>query len=132
MSLAGLSKKSMKVVEYVKMMQKILSKEGVKENKKENKPEYMQKCMVQFSWIKDTIPGIFNMLVEDLDDPYDFEMNRLIDMLKMKDAIDAKKITSEQASVHIGQKYADEYVTPLVQRIEAEESTSGKQLSEKK
>ena len=43
-----------------------------------------------------------------------FEMDKLIYMLHMLRQVQSNKMTEKQASTVIGQKYADEYVKPLV------------------
>lgn len=65
-------------------------------------------------------PGLFNMIAED---PKNFDRNRLLSMLNMKDNIDTNKITHEAASSQIGQQYYNEYVKPLVDDLDKKKLT---------
>lgn len=67
----------------------------------------------KFSQLKEKIPSLFNMIL-DLDNPDEFEMNRLDDMLYLRDRVRSNKISNERASAHIGQKYFNDYVKPKV------------------
>ncbi len=72
-------------------------------------------CMAQarskyFDFLE-TNPFLFNHIC---DDPYNFQSDKLLDMLKTKKQIEKKKITFENASEKVGYQYYNEYVKPNI------------------
>lgn len=64
-------------------------------------------------------PGLFEKITKgDLDDPQ--EMSRLIHMVDRMRAIKNQETTLEDESKVIGQTYADEFVKPLVDKLDKE------------
>lgn len=61
--------------------------------------------------VKERYPTIWGSLI---DNPADFSLDRLREMLLMKDLISTGSITHEVASEQIGQRYFDEFVKPVV------------------
>lgn len=91
---------------------------------------YRQSLSTKYSQLQYCYPAIFNMLVET--EPDKFEMNRLIQMLKMRDNAkahrDPEKVKSEleKASVQIGQQYFNQYVKPTLDRMDEEKEEEDK------
>jgi hypothetical protein len=54
-------------------------------------------------------PTLFQMACEP-----NFNMDRLVYMLRMRDAVEAQKVSQHQASVSVGENLFQEYVKPLV------------------
>jgi hypothetical protein len=48
------------------------------------------------------------------EDPYNFDMSRLMDLLNLKNKVGNKELSYEDASVGLGYKYYDEYVKPTL------------------
>ena len=46
--------------------------------------------------------------------PYNFEMDRLVEMLNLKNKVTKNEVSYKDASVGIGYKYYDEFVKPNV------------------
>mgnify|MGYP000489428053 CR=1 FL=1 len=89
---------------------------------------YRQSLSTKYSQLQYCYPAIFNMLVDN--DPEKFEINRLVQMLKMRDRAkdhrDPEKVKTEleKASVQIGQQYFNQFVKPTLDRMDEESSTS--------
>ena len=92
---------------------------------------YRQSLSTKYSQLQYCYPAIFNMLVDN--DPDKFEINRLIQMLKIRDQAKAHrnpekvKEELEKASVRIGQQYFNQFVQPTLDRMDerkVEETTS--------
>lgn len=90
---------------------------------------YRQSLSTKYSQLQYCYPAIFNMLVDN--DPDKFEINRLIQMLKIRDKAkahrDPEKVKSEleKASVQIGQQYFNQFVQPTLDRMdEGKEDTT--------
>jgi uncharacterized protein YnzC (UPF0291/DUF896 family) len=85
---------------------------------------YRQSLCTKYSQLQYCYPSIFNMLVDN--DPDKFEINRLIQMLKMRDQAKAhrnpEKVKSEleKASVKIGQQYFNQFVKPTLDSMDKE------------
>lgn len=59
-------------------------------------------------------PALFNMII---DDPKNFDLNRLKHMLGMKEKIDNNELSNDEATKEIGQKYYDEFVKNKVEEL---------------
>jgi len=59
-------------------------------------------------------PALFNMII---DDPKNFDLNRLKYMLGMKQKIDNNELSNEDATKEVGQKYYDEFVKNTVEDL---------------
>lgn len=59
-------------------------------------------------------PALFNMII---DDPLNFDINRLKFMLNMKSKIDNNEVSNEDATKEIGEKYYDEFVKNKVEDL---------------
>ena len=81
---------------------------------KMNNVQYHKNLTNKYQEFSLTYPGLFNTIV---DNPKDFDMKRLKDMLAMKNKIKQKELTYEEASTKIGQQYYDEFAKPLVDDV---------------
>lgn len=59
-------------------------------------------------------PALFNKLI---DDPTNFEINRLMQMLAQRKKVQNNNMSYEEASSQIGQQYYDEFAKPLIDKI---------------
>jgi hypothetical protein len=99
-------------------VEKILEFCLIKENRtlrRENIDEYKQKCMRQFSFMHQKYPTLFFSLIEN---PTTFPIYRLEEMLSLKKRIETEELTTENASVRIGQEYYDEFVKETVKELD--------------
>lgn len=98
----------------LKMVNKILDK--CKSNNMKNlalndKKLYTLTLKEEYEDFSYAYPGLFNLII---DDPNNFDMNRLIHMLNMKKKVENNETTYETASSQIGQEYYDEFVKPNI------------------
>ena len=77
-----------------------------------NKESPIKDMEEKHTYLNEKCPRLLKMAVQDR-----FEMDKLIYMLHMLRQVQSNKMTEKQASTVIGQKYADEYVTPLVDNL---------------
>lgn len=84
---------------------------------KKNKPEYVQKCGNKFKSLLNQCPTLFYKII---DNPHTFELNRLIQMLNLKNKVDNKEVTHKDASEELGEKYYSEFVKPIIPEDEKE------------
>ena len=101
------------------MVQELISfsKEKSQEKlRKEKKAEYVQLCGNKFNVLLNKCPTLFYKII---DDPNKFELQRLIQMLNLKDKVDNKEITHKNASENLGEKYYNEYVKPNIKKDES-------------
>jgi hypothetical protein len=82
----------------------------------QNIDEYKQVCMRQFIDFHQKYPTLFFSIIEA---PSTFPLYRLNEMLALKSKIDNKEIEEDKASVHIGQKYYDEFVKDTVTYLDS-------------
>ena len=90
--------------------------------KRNNIDEYKRHMMTKFYYIHEKYPTLFFTIIEN---PTTFPVSRLEEMLSLKKQIENNTTTNEQASVHLGQKYFDEFVKDTVKDLD-------KKLIEKK
>jgi len=99
-------------------VEKILEFCLLKENRtlrRENIDEYKQKCMREFSFMHQKYPTLFFSLIEN---PTTFPIYRLEEMLSLKKRIETDELTTENASVRVGQQYYDEFVKETVKELD--------------
>lgn len=63
--------------------------------------------------LQDKYPQLYKMILSD-EDPTALEKVRY--MLSIKERMDRKDLTSHQADVLVGQRFAQEYIDPLVKK----------------
>ncbi len=83
--------------------------------KRDNLDEYKRRMMVKFSHIHQKYPTLFFIVIEN---PTSFAISRLDEMLHLKKQIEIEQTTNEQASVHLGQKYYDEFVKEQIKHLD--------------
>ena len=83
--------------------------------RRDNIDEYKRIMMVKFSHIHQKYPTLFFIVIEN---PTSFPISRLEEMLSLKKQIETDQTTNEQASVHLGQKYYDEFVKDQIKHLD--------------
>lgn len=83
--------------------------------RRQNIDRYKQICMQKFSFMHQKYPTLFFSLIEN---PSTFPLYRLNEMLQLKEKIENKEITNENASVRVGQQYYDEFVKDTVHNLD--------------
>jgi hypothetical protein len=99
-------------------VEKILEFCLLKENRslrRENMDAYKQKCMREFSFMHQKYPTLFFSLIEN---PTTFPIYRLEEMLSLKKRIETEELTTENASVRVGQQYYDEFIKDTVKELD--------------
>jgi hypothetical protein len=99
-------------------VEKILEFCLLKENRtlrRENMDAYKQKCMRQFTFMHQKYPTLFFSLIEN---PTTFPIYRLEEMLSLKKRIETEELTTENASVRVGQQYYDEFIKDTVKELD--------------
>lgn len=88
--------------EIIAIVKTITSQGGTSKDKqrlfRKTQPEFVEKY-----------PTLFQMACEP-----DFNMDRLVFMLQMRDAVESERVSQHQASVSVGENLFQEYVKPLV------------------
>lgn len=81
-----------------------------------NREEFVQKMEKTYKYLKESSSTVFNnLLEEDI-----FDMDKLKYMLDMMRSMGEKKTTFENASKEVGQRFADEYIKPMVDKMKEE------------
>ena len=99
-------------------VEKILEFCLLKENRtlrRENIDAYKQKCMREFTFMHQKYPTLFFSLIEN---PTTFPIYRLEEMLSLKKRIETEELTTENASVRVGQQYYDEFIKDTVSELD--------------
>ena len=77
--------------------------------------EYKQDCMKMFPQFHERYPTLFFTIIEN---PSTFPMYRLNELLNVKTLVDDKKVTEQNASIALGQKYYNEFVKDTVKKLD--------------
>jgi len=85
------------------------NKPDIKKEMEENKDECIKRTLEVKGDFFDKYPTLFYMVSND---PYNFEMDRLTEMLNLKNKVKNEEVSYKDASVGIGYKYYDEFVKP--------------------
>ena len=83
--------------------------------RRENMDEYKQICMIKFTEFHQKYPTLFFSIIEN---PSSFPIYRLNEMLNLKRKIEDNEINEDRASVHLGQKYYNEFVKDTVSELD--------------
>ena len=83
--------------------------------RRDNINEYKQVCMIKFTNFHQKYPTLFFSIIEN---PTTFPLYRLEEMLNLKRKIDDNEINEQKASVHLGQKYYNEFVKDTVSELD--------------
>lgn len=79
--------------------------------RKTNRPKYIQTIDREYADFHERYPALYGMII---DDPDNFQMNRLIEMLSLKKNVEQDGANYESVSTSLGQKYFDEFVKPVM------------------
>lgn len=104
------------IKDYVKKMIAYCLKRENTLMRNQNIDEYKQVCMREFIDFHQKYPTLFFSIIEA---PTTFPLYRLNEMLELKSKIDNQEIEEDKASVHIGQKYYDEFVKDTVTYLDS-------------
>ena len=104
-------KSSEKILLHAKTMYKEVSKEEMKVLHKVDEKKHYEYFANRYNELHSIYPALFNLLIYDADK---FDMSRLTEMLRIRDQIENKEITTETASEQIGQKYFKEFCSDKV------------------
>ena len=102
------------ILGYVKTIIKFINDENLIETKNINNDFYTNTIKNKFNDFSVRYPGLFNLI---LNDPNNFEFERLIQMLNLKNSVENKTKSYENASKEIGQTYYDEFVKNKVDSL---------------
>jgi hypothetical protein len=91
-----------------------LSKDNILK-RRDNIDEYKQECMRNFPNFHMNYPTLFFSIIEN---PTTFPIYRLEEMLSLKSKIENNELDDKKASVHMGQKYYDEFVKKTVDKLD--------------
>ena len=83
--------------------------------KRENIDNYKRLMMDKFYYIHQKYPTLFFTIIEN---PTTFPISRLEEMLHFKKNIEENKTTNEEVSIHLGQKYYDEFVKDKIKNLD--------------
>jgi hypothetical protein len=83
--------------------------------RKNNIDQYKQICMIKFTNFHQRYPTLFFSIIEN---PTSFPIYRLNEMLELKKKIEDNKINEQTASVHLGQKYYNEFVKDTISELD--------------
>ena len=76
---------------------------------------YKQECMIKFTNFHQRYPTLFFSIIEN---PSSFPLYRLDEMLSLKKKIDNEELNEQRASIHLGQKYYNEFVKDTVSELD--------------
>lgn len=91
-----------------------------------NKEEFIKKMESKYVYLLESSSTIFKNIIED----EKFDMNKLKYMIDMLRSMKEKKKTFESASKEVGQRFADEYVKPLVEKLDKEKLDKEEKIEE--
>ena len=83
--------------------------------KRDNIDNYKRLMMDKFYYIHQKYPTLFFTVIEN---PTTFPISRLEEMLCLKRNIENNVTTNDEASVHLGQKYFDEFIKDRIKNLE--------------
>lgn len=110
--------KAEKIHKWVKAIIKYATNPDMVELRKKNVGLYRSNVTNKFMKFMEKYPGMFNKI---LDDPENFEMNRLESMLKKMHRIETGQTDYETENLRIGKSYYQEFLEPQLKK-------QGKQL----
>lgn len=93
--------------------------EWVKQNRYKNftKSEFVKTMMMNYDDFYHYAPTLFEKCCEgDFEDEKEF--NKLVYMLEMTRVIENKEDTYDNVNKKVGEKFAEEYVSPIVEKLE--------------
>jgi len=101
------------IIAEVELVRKYIKKNEIKRLYQNNKTEYDTHLKEKFSNFFEKKPFLFDMAIS----PEKFDFLKLKEFCSIIDKVNSGKLTSEDASKYIGQKYYDQYVKNKVEEI---------------
>jgi hypothetical protein len=83
--------------------------------RRSNIDDYKRNMMDKFYYIHQKYPTLFFTIIEN---PTTFPISRLEEMLSLKKQIENNTTTNDEASIHLGQKYFNEFVKDTVKDLD--------------
>ena len=105
---------SKQILEFTDNLLEFVSQNEIAELKYRNKDKYISECNNKFKEYFERFPKLFFLIIDNPQEYIRSGRNRLLKQLKMKDNIDNKKISFEEASQKIGKEYYNKYVKPVI------------------
>ena len=99
------------ILENCNKILKHTKRDDISELRYTDRTKYVQNMCRKFEEFFEKYPTLFYKIIEN---PFEFNMSRLENMLNMKRKIDDNKISHENASKKIGASYYNEFVKPYV------------------
>lgn len=103
--------KSFEIKSQVKEILSFCLKKDNNIMRRNNIDEYKQMCMREFTNFHQNYPTLFFNIIEN---PTTFPLYRLDEMLNLKRKIEENEINDQHASIHLGNKYYNEFVKDTV------------------
>lgn len=103
------------LIKYINHMIRELSKSEVKELEKNDKEAWIKYMAEKYYRIRDLSMSLYDMIIEQRDN---FEFNRLMEIFHYRDMIKSNQCSYDNINKEIGQKYFDEFVKPVVDKID--------------
>lgn len=102
---------SEKILLHCESMFREVSKQEFKILKRMDEKKYMNYLVNRYNELHVNYPALFNLLAQDGDK---FNMEQLREMLRLKDRVDRKEVSSQAASEHIGKIYFNKYCSSSI------------------
>lgn len=83
-----------------------------------NKEDFTKRMETKYNYLFTSSSTMFKNLIED----DKFDMDKLEYMINLMRSMKDKKKTFESASQEVGKRFADEYIQPLVDKLDKEKS----------
>jgi hypothetical protein len=99
------------VIAEVELVRKYIKKSEIKNLYKNNKDDYETHLKQKFSNFSEKKPFLFDMAISQ----EKFDYDKLKEFCSVLNKVNSGKMTSENASKYIGQKYYDQYVKGKVE-----------------
>ena len=112
--------KNQKILMHIKKLLKVAKSKEFRKIKISNYILYQQKLREKFDQLDRFYPSLFRMAI---DDPINFDMPKLKSMLSMKDNVENKKVSYEDANKKIGLQYYNEYIKKHVDNADPTDKT---------
>ena len=112
--------KNQKILIHVKKLLKVAKSKEFRKVKVTNNILYQQKLRERFDQLDRFYPSLFRMII---DDPINFDMSKLKSMLSMKDKVENKEVSYDDANKKIGLQYYNEYIKKHVDNADPSDKT---------
>jgi hypothetical protein len=101
--------KSETILIYVTKLLKFFEEPSIKEKMSTEPQSCIHEAFEKFNEFFMQYPTLAKLISED---PYHFDMDRLLKMLNLKNKVANKEVSYKNASTGLGSEYYDEYVKP--------------------